>query len=244
MDSRQFQNLLATTSVTALLIGVAAEPAAACYTGPFGHTNAGATACITVANTSFTGNLVNTGTISPGNPTGILISGSTITGAVSNTGTISAGSGIVIKNSTITAQTVLAPIGIDDRGLLVATNGLGISIDNQSKVLGSAVGVNVELTGTFSGGLSNSGVILGSNQGINFELLTLVSGGITNSGSVSGLFGLQVDSVSTFTGGITNSGTITGASTNFGAGASSRGYRRLPAGSATAARSRGASPRA
>jgi hypothetical protein len=189
--------LLASSSVAALLIGGGAAPAFACYTGSFigGHTNAGATACIVVQNTSFTGNLSNTGTIAPGNPTDILISGSTITGSVTNSGTISGGAGIVIENSTITAQTVLAPIGIDDRGLLVATNGLGISIDSHSTVVGSAIGVNVELTGTFSGGLSNAGVILGSDDGINFEFLTTVGGGITNSGTVSGLFGLEVDSV-------------------------------------------------
>ena len=56
--------------MAAILIGGGAPSAFACYTGPFtgGYTNSGATACIVVNNTSFTGNLGNTGTISPGNP--------------------------------------------------------------------------------------------------------------------------------------------------------------------------------
>jgi hypothetical protein len=60
------KHLLASSSVAALLIG-GGTPAFACYTGPFtgGYNNSGATACIVVNNTSFTGNLSNTGTVIP-----------------------------------------------------------------------------------------------------------------------------------------------------------------------------------
>src|ERR1700726_2300250 len=103
--------LLASSSCVALLLGGGTMPAFAgvpCYTGPFPFTNNGALPCITVSGTSFSGNVVNSGSgvISPGNPTtgaGVLVTNtSTITGQVSNAGTISVGgTGIRIDTNSV-----------------------------------------------------------------------------------------------------------------------------------------------
>src|ERR1700678_2412792 len=119
MSGPSLRALLATSSVAALLIGGGAHPALACYTGPFtgGYTNTGATACIIVNNKSITGNLGNTGSISPG-PTGIeVINHSTITGTISNAGAISVlGNGIIISTDSIIGG------GIVNSGTLNAGN--------------------------------------------------------------------------------------------------------------------------
>jgi hypothetical protein len=80
--------------------------------------------CITVDNTSVTGNLVNAGTIAPGAPTGIVITNnSTVDGAVINSGTISAShngisvvggaliSGGISNSGTISAATTGIVVG-------------------------------------------------------------------------------------------------------------------------------------
>lgn len=117
--------LLASNSAVALLIG-GGSPALACYSGPFtgGYTNNITTACIAVSNTSFSGNLVNNGKVTPGNTaasgTGVLVTGnSTITGQISNAGTIAAsgdgilvsGTGAVVTNGVVNNKTILAPSG-------------------------------------------------------------------------------------------------------------------------------------
>ena len=82
--AHRVRRLLASSSVAALLVGCGGPAIAACYTVLFtgGYTNSGATPCITVNNTSFTGALGNTGTIAPG-PTGIaVVNHSTITGQI------------------------------------------------------------------------------------------------------------------------------------------------------------------
>jgi len=53
------------------------------YTGPFPYTNNGTTTSIVVSNTSFSGDLINDGQITPG---GITVTNSTIAGEISDTG--------------------------------------------------------------------------------------------------------------------------------------------------------------
>lgn len=182
--------LLATSSAAALLCG-GAEPAAACYTGPFtgGFTNSGATACITVSNTSFTGALGNTGTISPGNGSGntLKITNSTITGEVSNSGTISANvEGILVGGSVITNGILNAGGGT------ITAGGTAIILENDA---------------TFAGGIQNSGTI-SANTAIALVFVSNFSGGITNSATISAHNGIAMVFDSTFAGGLTNSGTI------------------------------------
>ena len=109
--------LLASSSCVALLMTGGGAVAAGCYTGPFPFTNNGALSCIRVGGTSFTGDLVNSGTgvISPGNPTGILVTNtSTITGQISNAGTISVGgTGIRVDRSAVVTNGII--VRIEDR---------------------------------------------------------------------------------------------------------------------------------
>ncbi len=196
----RFRALLASTSLTALLVGGGAPAAWACYTGPFvgGHTNSGATGCIVVNNTSFSGTLGNTGTISPGGPTGIaVVNGSTISGQISDLG-------------------------------IIAASGFGILIDGTSKI--NSVGFAIKITGpTFIGGISNAGTIAAGSNGIlvggtavgggSTVTISSFSGGISNAGTIStgALMGIAVGgtaaahgaiTISNFSGGISNAGTI------------------------------------
>src|SRR5580704_5062757 len=108
--------LLATSSLVSLVaLGTAPGQAASCYTGPFGFANAGALSCINVINTSFTGNLVNTGTISPG---GINVINSTITGSISSSGQVSS------------AGVIAGGIKIDATSTIAANVGAIIVVDN------------------------------------------------------------------------------------------------------------------
>jgi hypothetical protein len=154
-SSGRLRLLLRSSSVAALLIGVGAPPAFACYTGPFtgGYVNVGATACITVSNTSFSGFLQNVGTISPG-PIGIaVINNSTINGQILDSGRISAsGRGILIDG---TSQINGSNIAISIAGSTFAgiSNAGTISARFASIVVGNTGGP-VPLS-TFSGGITN-----------------------------------------------------------------------------------------
>jgi uncharacterized protein with beta-barrel porin domain len=191
-------SLLASSSITALLASSA--QAFACYSGPFagGYTNSGATGCIVVSNTSFTGNLVNNGTVNPsgiafvnGTMTGQLVDGGTILGGISLDGAskiINTGNAIDISGATFAG-------GISNSGT-ISTRGVGIFVQSVS---------------TFSGGISNSSTIAG-NTGISIDNVLTFAGGISNSGTISATgttrAGIFVEGVSTFAGGISNSGTI------------------------------------
>ena len=83
---------LSSSVMAALLVGGGAPAAwAACgnniHAG-FDNPAAQTTPCVAVTNTSFTGNITNEGTISPG---GITFSNGTITGSIISTGTIAGG---------------------------------------------------------------------------------------------------------------------------------------------------------
>ena len=199
---RRVHLLLATSSVAALIVGAGTPPAFACDTGPFPQTSTGNTACIVVNNTSFSGILANTGTISPG-PTGINVeNSSTITGRISNAGTISvSGTGILIQSSAVVTGGITnsGTISAGPAGIVVGGNITFPSLAiNQS---GSAA------LSSFSGGITNSGTISASAAlavGIQVGGNVLNGAGATdNSGAVT---------VSLFSGDINNSGTITGSS--------------------------------
>ncbi len=231
--------LLASSSVAALLVGCGGPAIAACYTGPFtgGYTNSGATPCITVNNTSFTGALGNTGTIAPG-PTGIaVVNHGTITGQITDSGTISASShGILIdRTSAVSAGAFFSTIaitgptfsgGISNSGsitgnrtaiLVAAPTFLG-GISNSGMVTAFVNGIQIRDGGLFSGGVSNSGTVIAasfqSGGALTVSRMPTFVGGITNSGIITGSSGIFVGSVSTFTGGITNSGTISSLKSN------------------------------
>jgi uncharacterized protein with beta-barrel porin domain len=185
-----------TRAVALLLTGTGASPAAAaCYTGPFPFSNSGVQSCIQVANTSFTGNVVNNGTIAPG---GVSVANSTVTGYIINSDAMSGG--ITVANSTIAG-------GIADNGTTFLG---GIAIDSRSVITGSGTitAVAVSLS-TFSGGISNAGVISANGTGISIGGVSTFGGGITNSGSITtGRIGILAFGPTTFTGGIVNSGNI------------------------------------
>src|SRR5579871_5065229 len=63
----------------------------AAYTGPFPHTNTKTITSISATNTSFTGNIGNTGKIETTLTTAIEIVGGSVGGIITNSGTISAG---------------------------------------------------------------------------------------------------------------------------------------------------------
>jgi outer membrane autotransporter protein len=222
---------LLTTTALVTAGGGLSEAQAACYTGPYPYTNAGSIACIVVANTSFTGDLSNTGTISP---SGIAVTGSTITGSILSGGTtiggISVDASSRINSSgpaiSITGATLLG--GISNAGVLTAASSViyvsGVStfaggITNSGSISAPgnpfAIGISVFNVSGFSGGIANSGSITSqSNYGISVQNTTNFAGGVSNSGSItSGSTGLYV-SVSTFAGGITNSGTIAAINTS------------------------------
>jgi|GEM_PF-786310 len=228
--------LLATSSVTALLIGGGAPsayagapcqpPGGIAVSGSQGGvSNSAAISCIFIGNATINGSVTNTGTgtidtalgaPSPF-PTAITISNSTITGAVSNAGTITATSnGILVTNN----ATVLG--GISNSGTISSQLASGIFVG------GSASGALASVTvSAFSGGITNSGLIGAGEVGIVVGGLALRGGsvtistflgGISNSGTIgAGLAGILVGTVdsgigtvtvSTFSGGITNTSEI------------------------------------
>ena len=193
-----------------MLAGTAILPSsaqAACYTGPYPANVTGANTCISVTGTSFTGNLVNSGTVTPG---GISVATSTITGEIINaaSGTITAGTGIALQTDAVVTGGIVNSGAISGSG-----QGIGLAFG------GAGVG-------TFGGGIHNSGTISGANEGI-FTGFTEFSGGISNSGTITSSAGdgLYVYGSSIFSGGINNAGTITaanigiriGGTTGFGA---------------------------
>src|SRR5215467_14647814 len=105
MGGRGRVGLLLSSSVAALLIGGGAPAAfAACannINAAFDNPAAQTTPCVAVTNTSFTGNITNEGTISPG---GIIFSNGTITGFIGSSGTITGGIALDI-NSVISGPT-------------------------------------------------------------------------------------------------------------------------------------------
>jgi uncharacterized protein with beta-barrel porin domain len=204
MRDGRLGRLLASSSVAALLIGGGAPAAfAACANGAgagsgFDNPAAHTTACVTVANTSFTGNITNEGTISPG---GIAFTNGTMTGSIQSTGNIAGGISLdshsTIANN-ITAISITGAIfagGIQNNGQISSSIGAGINIAST----------------TFVGDVVNtrSGVIQGFGPAIFIDNVVSYIGNVSNAGTLSGQTGILVcGCVSTFTGGIANTGTI------------------------------------
>ena len=197
--------LLSSTALATLLLGSGAA-GAACYSGPFPATNAGTISGICVTNTSFTGVLANTGTITTD---GITVTNSQIgsggtLGQITSSGALSGGI-TVDAASSITAR-VPNNATIDVRGPFSG------GIRNAGTMSGID-GIDVINPTTFSGGISNTGSISAVIDGI-FVVgnASTITGGITNSGTISfdkatGMRIIQAD----FSGDIVNtaSGSIT-----------------------------------
>ena len=126
---------------------------------------------VTITSSTFlTGGFLNSNLIS-GGPTGIAVrSDSTIHGAISDSGRILA-----------TDFGILVSGGIISGGIQVAAAG---------KIAASAVigiGIKVESTSTFAGGIGNAGTISAGESGMSLHV-TIFSGSILNSkgGTISG----------------------------------------------------------
>ncbi|MGO8738754.1 beta strand repeat-containing protein [Rhodoblastus sp.] len=194
---------------------------ASCYTGPFPHTNSGSIPCIQATNTSFAGNIGNTGVISPGAPSSspptgvaILLSNATLTGNITNSGTISAPIGISLVGATVNGQIV-------DSGVITAS-AAGILIDAHSTINVSGANNAIIVSGpTFLGGISNAGSVAAGYAAIavgnNSTPVAMFSGGIVNTGVLTSnqsvalaVGGGATTSISTFSGNVVNQGTING----------------------------------
>jgi len=206
------------------------------YSGPFPYSNNGTISGIEVADTSFSGNVANNGTIAT---SGIAVSDSTIDGILYNQGTIDGGvtisgssiagdsDGYAIENlaGAINGGVTISGSTLTGRIYSDATINSGIAVSN-STITGGIV-TSDSLTGGISidnatvGGIGASGYFTG---GISIDSKSLVTreffaldvaastftGGITNAGtiSVTGTTGVWIFHVTDFDGGITNSGTI------------------------------------
>jgi uncharacterized protein with beta-barrel porin domain len=225
---RRRRALLLSSSAMALLIGAGMPSAwaASCvhtissgFDNPAAHT----TANVCVQNTSFTGNIINEGTISP---SGIALVNGTVTGSISSTGVINGGISID-KHSALTAAGTAILIagptftgGISNAGTISAGFVGGIVVGG-SGLLGGPLNIS-----TFGGGITNSGTISASNGG-GMEVgacacngvvaISAFSGPMSNAGTITARDGILVAgkataggtmTISTFNGGVTNSGTV------------------------------------
>ena len=206
--------LLASCSVAALLIGGGTSLAfAACVNGGGGYDNTGAINCIQVTNTTFTGNITNAGTISPG---GITFTGSAMTGYVLDSGPLIAG-GISLDSASKISSVSATAISITGSTFLG-----GITNNGTISVVGkSHSAIFVYEVSSFAGGISNKGTISVTNTNANIGVAGIdvyhdaaFTGGINNSGTISvgpvgyGNFDIYVSTVTNFADGISNSGTL------------------------------------
>jgi len=214
--------LLASTCVTALLLGAAPAQAGQNITTPqmSGTNPAGqATTSILITGTTVTGAVANAGTISPGTAlvtrtVALAVTNSTIGGGISNTGTINASGGndhfatsIVLTSSTVSG-------GITNGGTITTSDA---NVNRVNRAIGILIG-----NSTVSGGIANTGTIsvsAGNNgraTGI-FVIGSTVSGGITNMGMISAGAGAGISvQMGTVSGGITNAGVISSNFTGIG----------------------------
>jgi hypothetical protein len=164
----------------------------------------------TFSGTSFSGEIINNGTVSPG---GLVVSNSSIAGPIDDGGVIIGG--ISIVGSTITEA-------LNDSGGIV--DGITLIDSTITGGIGNAGLIEINGTGFVDGGISlDSRSLLAAETGNgilvgNLSLPTFVStfaGGITNGGTIriSAPFsqigvGIDVVHVSRFSGSIVNAGTI------------------------------------
>jgi outer membrane autotransporter protein len=220
-------NLLASSSIAALLLAAGTPAWAACSTVISGQalpsvSNPGASDCITITNSAITGDVTNntgatlitTGTAAP-SKTGIQIVDSSIGGSVSNAGVISAsGFGIFVEESSISngitnSSTISA--GASGITILSETSFSG-GVSNSGTITATGIaGVLISGDTSFAGGIENSGQISAAIEAIAVDSSTNFSGGITNASTgllSSGQSGIVVSAVSGFSGSISNAGTI------------------------------------
>jgi hypothetical protein len=113
------------------------------YTGPFPYTNAGTAVAIDVNNTSFTGNVSNTGVINPG---GIAVTSSTIDGGIYDSGFI--GGGISVDSHSVLVSTA--------DGISVTGSIFGGGLTNAGKITAADTGIYVGGVSDFAGGKSKT----------------------------------------------------------------------------------------
>ena len=181
--------------------------------------------------TTFTGSIVNSGTLSlvnarqaggvispglvlgPAGPIGIAIISDSLTGtpAIQSGGTVTGG---VINSGTLSVSTsVGGAVGI------LVTEGITF-IPTGTLTINGAVANGGTINVTSSGGPAGSkaiGIQLGNPVGFGFAPGVLLAGGLTNSGTINvtnavgPAIGIQVDQFATIAGGITNTGFINAA---------------------------------
>jgi hypothetical protein len=170
------------------------------YTGPYPFTNTGSITAMLVSNTSFSGNVVNDGTISSG---GIRVLDGTINGQI-KIDTFLAG-GISLDHISRVNATGPGINGIEEDASTF-TGG----VTNAGTITSASLGdISVNLNSTFSGGITNTGTLSAKQTAIRVASVSAFAGGISNIGTITaGSAGIAVSGVSTFSGGITNAGTI------------------------------------
>ena len=176
--------------------------------------NTGSTASIALSNTSATGNVCNSGTVSPG---GVVVTNSTLNGSILDSGTIAGGIS-VDGNSQINASLLSSAISVTGSSFAGGISNGGTINATQSNVAGSCAnawvsGINVAGVSSFAGGIQNGGTITAgataTASSTFFGCAIASASGVTVTGG----------GVETFAGGISNAGTITATATATSSGA-------------------------
>jgi outer membrane autotransporter protein len=210
--------LLATSSLVAFSAGASTQA----HAFPCQVSNSGNAPGISVSNTFVSGNVCNSGTLSPG---GIAVTNSTINSSIFDSGTIAGG--ISVDSNSQVNSGLLSPAAISVNGSGSTFSG---GILNSGALSSFETAITVDSLSSFSGGIANGGTInagvAGTNRGcafgINVTNVTAFAGGIANGGTINAGSGAAVLScnassigigvagsgVETFSGGIGNSGTI------------------------------------
>jgi fibronectin-binding autotransporter adhesin len=222
-DARQRTLLFASVSLAALIV----SGAQACIVTPPG-TNTAFASCIALNGTTFSGTIVNSGTLAGGLSGivggGIILAEATLTGGIQNTGLIEAESAlgqIVVTEDSSVIKGTGSVAGIVNSG-----SGTILDFGTPAIYIGGLItGDTVLGVSTFSGGIVNQGTLTGFGEEIDLNDISTFSGGVTNTGTITGTGTSAPDifigpstsggppvgpGVSTFLGGIVNSGTITG----------------------------------
>lgn len=190
------------------------------YSGPFPYTNTfgHATSGIEVSDTSFSGSVVNAGTITT---SGIAVSGSSISGDVENEGTLTGGitissstvAGVInqnvlsgnisISNSTVTADGVSNDDALTG-AIAISNSTIDGVVYNQGTISDGITVSGSAVTGSSGYGVENFGAV---TSGISISGST-ITGSIYNDGTITG--GITVSSNASITGGIYSGGTLSG----------------------------------
>ena len=205
-------------------------------TGPYpGIFNTAASEML-VSHTTFSGSIINTGSIGTGGI--VVISSTLLSGGIIDTGvdaggiSVDSASRINAPNATAIAVTSTATFagGITNAGALSGGRGILVGattgvhppvgtfsggIVNSGKISAATTGLGIVDVATVMGGIVNNGTIVGSTCGIFISSAGVVSGGIAigSQGVISaGHFGILIQNASTFAGGIVNRGKISATS--------------------------------